>query len=204
MSCLFVSGACLTVFLAFQSRNFLQLLDCTRTVWKAETLQHISPKSLNRCFIFAEPCSAWVHSNCSIQLQDTQFTTPTYGSGLTSFVLSNLLHNQVIWGALPTPSYQKQLVNAGLFFFFFKLILCFSSLLKAKYQICTHGGGVDCIRLVLTLNSDFHQSKDVCLVVVVVVVCRKAASLFRGPFCYMMLTDIPLCIWLFDLCFTLI
>lgn len=87
------------------------------------------------------------------------------------------------------------------FFSFSNYYYYFSSLLKAKYQICTQGGGVDCIRLVLRLNFDFHQSKDVCLVVVVVVVCRKAASLFRGPFCYMMLTDIPLCIWLFALCF---
>lgn len=61
--CLFVSGACLTVFLAFQSRNFLQLLDCTRTVWKVETLQHIFPKSLNRCFIFAEPRHAIYYAN---------------------------------------------------------------------------------------------------------------------------------------------
>lgn len=188
--CLFVSGACLTVFLAFQSRNFLQLLDCTRTVWKVETLQHIFPKSLNRCFIFAEPRHAIYYANI--------------WQWFNFFFLSNLLHNQVIWGALPSVQLhptKSNWLSLG-FFFFFKLFLFFSSLLKAKYQICTQGGGVDCIRLVLRLNFDFHQSKDVCFVVVVV--CRKAASLFRGTFCYMMLTDIPLCIWLFALCFTLI
>lgn len=46
--CLFVSGACLTVSLALQSQNSLQLPDCTRTVWRAGTLQYIFPKSLNR------------------------------------------------------------------------------------------------------------------------------------------------------------
>lgn len=135
-----------------------------------------------------------MHSNCSIQLQDTQFTTRTYGSGLTFFLALTFCiiksyegHYQVYNSILP-----KAIIYRWAFFSFSNYYY-FSSLLKAKYQICTQGGGVDCIRLVLRLNFDFHQSKDVCFVVVVVV-CRKAASLFRGTFCYMMLTDIPLCI----------
>lgn len=124
-----------------------------------------------------------MHSNCTTQLQDSQFTTRAYGSGLTLFFLTSCIIKSYE-GLYQYNSFRPIAISNR--WAFLKKIFYWRPSTKSVHKVA------------VSTEFNFHQpKKDVS---VVVVVCRKTASLFRGTFCFMRLTDIPLCIWLCLFC----
>lgn len=146
-------------------------------------MQHIFPKSLNK---EAFPTDVLFSLNlaqreCAViaplGLQDTQFTTRAYGSGLTLSFFSNLLQKS---------SHMRDIIDyTALFISNFVFILSFFFTQGQVPNVYTRW---QC-RLNLTYTflekGRFRRRRRF---------LQKSASLFRGTFCFMRLTDIPLCI----------
>lgn len=162
----------------------MQLPDCVRTVWRAETLQHIFPKSLNkeafskRCFIFPKPCSAWVRSNCATRAARHAVYYASIWQWFDSVFFPTFCKNQVTWGTLSIIQ-----------LFLFQTLFLFYLLYSRPSTKCVH-------KVAVSTEFNFHLKKKKRCFRRRCRFLQKSASLFRGTFCFMRLTDIPLCIWL--------